>query len=86
MDAMVAGLVSTANKGCLMNPFKRYLPELDPRNQPKAYTRLMFEGVGCLMKPEEAAAIMRDEPGVYTASTEWMPPALFAKLPEFAGW
>jgi hypothetical protein len=69
-----------------MDPMKCYLPELDPRNQPRAYTRLTCEGRSCIFEPEEAAAIMRDAPGVYTASSEWMPQSLWEKLPEFAGW
>lgn len=69
-----------------IDPLKRYLPELDPDNQNRAYTRLTRDGRSCIFEPEEAAAIMRDEPGVYSAHTEMMPPSLYRKLPEFSGW
>ncbi len=68
------------------DPFKCYVPELDPINEPRPYTRLTRDGSSCLFDPEEAAAIMRDEPGAYSAHTEMMPPSMYRKLPEFSGW
>jgi hypothetical protein len=63
-----------------------YLPELDPRNQPRAYTRLTYDGSSAIMDPAEADALMREEPGVYASSEARMTLAEFEKLPEFTGW
>jgi len=65
--------------------FKCYLPELDPINQERAYTCLKANGSSCIMEPEEAAAMMAEAPGEYTAHTVRMSRAHFEKLPDFGG-
>lgn len=63
-----------------------YLPELDPRNQPKRYVRVTYDGSSCVMESHEAEALMRDAPGVYTSAEVQMTPAQYEKLPDFSGW
>lgn len=63
-----------------------YLPELDPENQPRTYTKVSHDGSSCIMEPREAEALMRDAPGVYTAEEVQMEPSRFEQLPEFWGW
>jgi len=63
-----------------------YLPELDPLNQERTYTRVTHDGSSCIMEPHEAQALMRDAPGVYTSEEIEMAPARFEKLPDFTGW
>lgn len=63
-----------------------YLPELDPANQPRTYVKVSHDGSSCIMEPREAAALMKDAPGVYTAEEVQMEPSRFEKLPEFSGW
>jgi len=69
-----------------MTGFDRYVPELDPANQERNYTCLKANGSGCIMEPHEAAALMAESPGEYTAHTVRMTPAQFEKLPDFGGW
>lgn len=63
-----------------------YLPELDPRNQPRSYAKLTRDGVGAVMEKSVAFAIMKGEPDLYEYSEVRMTPAVFEKLREFSGW
>lgn len=65
---------------------KVYLPELDPRNQDRAYMRVSHDGSSCVMEMNEAEALLKDAPGVYTSEEVCMTPAQFEKLPDFGGW
>jgi hypothetical protein len=44
-----------------------YLPELDPVNQERTYIKVIHDGSSCVMEPHEAAALVREAPGVYTS-------------------
>lgn len=68
------------------DPMKRYLPELDPRNQERTYMRISHDGSSCIMETHEAEALLKDAPGVYGAEEVRMSQAQFEKLPDFAGW
>lgn len=68
-----------------MNAYDRYVPELDPANQERAYMCLKANGSGCIMEPHEAAALMAESPGEYTAHTVRMSQAQFEKLSDFGG-
>ncbi len=63
-----------------------YLPELDPNNHERAYMRITHDGSSCIMEMNEAEALLRDEPGVYSSEEVRITPAAFSKLPEFGGW
>lgn len=63
-----------------------YLPELDPANQERSYTRVTYGGSSCIMEPHEADALIRENPGMYTFAEVRMTRSQFEKLPDFAGW
>jgi len=69
-----------------MNAYDRYVPELDPLNQERSYTRVSHGGSSCVMEMNEAEALLKDAPGVYTSQEVRMTPAQFEKLPDFGGW
>lgn len=65
-----------------------YLPELDPRNQPKRYVKLRPVGFGswCIMEPKEAAAAVAENPEcAHEVAEVWMTPSEYEALPEFEG-
>jgi hypothetical protein len=67
-----------------------YLPELDPLNQARAYTRVTHEGSSCIMEPTEAQALVAnasiDDECKYVLTEVRMTPNQFERLPDFAGW
>lgn len=69
---------------------KVYLPELDPQNQERTYTKVSYDGTFCIMEPSEAAALVAnasiDDECHYELTEVRMTPGEFEKLPDFAGW
>lgn len=64
-----------------------YLPELDPRNQPKRFVRLTVDGVSCICEPGEVKDMF--DGGDIAGCTQqdvWMTQAQYDALPEFEGW
>lgn len=61
-----------------------YLPELDPANQERTYTKVTYDGSSCIMEPAEAAALI--PASMYAMEEVRMTPSQFEQLPDFAGW
>lgn len=72
-----------------IDPFKRYVPELDPDNQERVYTKVSYDGASCIMEPREAEAMAInasiDEECEYVLTEVRMTPAQFEKLHDFGG-
>lgn len=66
-------------------PDDRYLPELDPRNQPKRYVRVAYDGASCVCEPRDVGDMI-DGCDSATVSEVWMTEAQWEALPEFGGW
>lgn len=56
-----------------------------PAQMREPFTALEHDGTRCVMEPHEAAAIMSDEPGVYTSSTVMIERGQFERMEEFSG-
>lgn len=75
-----------------VEPSACYVPELDPRNQPKRYVKLRPPGFGswAIMEPKEADAMLAvtsvaDECD-YEIAEVLMTQAEFEALPDHGGW
>lgn len=67
------------------DPSVCYLPELDPRNQPKRFVRVTFDGLSCICQPCDVEAMTDGCDGAKTEDV-WMTEAQWNALPEFGGW
>lgn len=67
-----------------------YLPEMDPNNHERVYTRVRHNGAVCIMDPKEAEALVAcasiDDECEFELSEIRMTPAAFDRLPDFAGY